>query len=266
MAVLPIAPPRPRAMYFSGLVSHLRDILACQALSFVFQPVFDLRRREVLGYETLMRGPVDSPLHTPEQLLRVARDAGLSLPLEHLAVRRAVSAFVAAALPGRLFINLSGGMIVDLVRDGGLLAVLDAGGLEATRLVVEHMEADTPLPGLNEAWAHLPALGCGRATGRSGVAADFLKLTPPRTRRIHADPARLEVLALLVDEARGQGLQVIAEGIEDARDLAALCALGCDCAQGYLLGRPADEPVRQLSRSVAGLLATACDKAPLSPR
>jgi EAL domain-containing protein (putative c-di-GMP-specific phosphodiesterase class I) len=38
-------------MYFSGLVSHLRDILACQALSFVFQPIFDLRRREVLGYK-----------------------------------------------------------------------------------------------------------------------------------------------------------------------------------------------------------------------
>jgi len=253
-------------MYFSGLVSHLRDILACQALSFVFQPVFDLRRREVLGYETLMRGPVDSPLHTPEQFLRVARDAGLGLPLEHLAVRRAISAFVAAALPGRLFINLSGAMIVDLMRDDGLSAVLNEGGLEASRLVVEYMEADTPPQGLTEAWAHLPALGCGRAIGRSGIAADFLKLTPPRSRRIHADPTRQETLALLVDEARGHGLQVIAEGIEDARDLAALCALGCDCAQGYLLGLPAAEPVRQLSRSVAGLLATACDKAPVKLR
>lgn len=253
-------------MYFSGLVSHLRDILACQALSFVFQPVFDLRRREVLGYETLMRGPVDSPLHTPEQLLRVARDAGLGLPLEQLAVRRAVASFVAAGLPGRLFINLSGAMIVDLMRDGGLSAVLDASGLEAARLVVEYMEADTPPQGLTEAWALLPVLGCGRATGRSGMAADFLKLTPPRTRRIHAEPARQAALTLQMDDARDHGLRVIAEGIEDARDLAALCTLGCDCAQGYLLGMPADEPVRQLSRSVAGLLATAFDKAPLNPR
>ena len=254
-------------MYFSGLVSHLQDILACQALSFVFQPVFDLRRREVLGYETLMRGPVDSPLHTPEQLLRVARDAGLGLPLEHLAVRRAISTFMAAGLPGRLFINLSGAMIVDLMREGGLPAVLDAEGLDATRLVVEHMEAAHTQPaGLDEAWQQLVALGCGHATGRPGVAADFLKLTPPHTRRIHAEALRQEALAGVVEGARRQGQQVIAEGIEDARDLAALCALGCDCAQGYLLGRPASEPVRQLSRSVAGLLATACDKAPLSPR
>ncbi|MCK6393168.1 EAL domain-containing protein [Zoogloea sp.] len=254
-------------MYFSGLVSHLRDILSSQALGFVFQPVFDLRRREVLGYETLMRGPIDSPLHTPEQLLRVARDAGLGLPLEHLAVRRAVSAFVAAGLPGRLFINLSGAMIVDLVREGGLPAVLDAGGLNLTRLVVEHMEAEpAPPAGLDEAWQELAALGCGRATGRPEEAADFLKLTPPHTRRIHAETPRREALAGLVEGARRQGLQVIAEGIEDARDLATLCALGCDCAQGYLLGMPASEPVRQLSRSVAGLLATACDRAPLNPR
>ena len=220
----------------------------------------------MLGYETLMRGPVDSPLHTPEQLLRVARDAGLGLPLEHLAVRRAVSTFVAAGLPGRLFINLSGAMIVDLVREGGLQAVLNAEGLDAARLVVEHMEADnTPPAGLDEAWRQLAALGCGRATGRPGVEADFLKLTPPHTRRIHADPLRRESLAGMMGGARRQGLQVIAEGIEDARDLAALCELGCDCAQGYLLGMPANEPVRQLSRSVAGLLATACNKALLSP-
>lgn len=248
-------------MYFSGLVSHLRDILACQALGFVFQPIFDLRQREVLGYETLMRGPADSPLHTPQQLLRVARDAGLGLPLERLAVRRAVTAFVAAGLPGRLFINLSGAMIVDLAEDNGLSAVLNEGGLAATRLVVEHMEADAPPAGLEGAWQHLQDLGSGRATGRTGTSADFLKLAPPRTRRIHADPLRRDALAALVDDIRPRGLQVIAEGIEDARDLATLCELGCDCAQGYLLGMPAAEPVRQLSRSVAGLLATAGDKA-----
>ena len=254
-------------MYFSGLVSHLQDILACQALSFVFQPVFDLRRREVLGYETLMRGPVDSPLHTPEQLLRVARDAGLGLPLEHLAVRRAISTFMAAGLPGRLFINLSGAMIVDLVREGGLQAVLHAEGLDAARLVVEHMEADnTPPAGLDQAWQQLATLGSGRATGRPDVAADFLKLAPPHTRRIHTEALRREALAGVMEGARRERQQVIAEGIEDARDLATLCAMGCNCAQGYLLGKPASEPVRQLSRSVAGLLATACDKAPLSPR
>jgi EAL domain-containing protein (putative c-di-GMP-specific phosphodiesterase class I) len=136
-------------------------------LGFVFQPIFDLRRREVLGYKTLMRGPTDSPLHTPEQLLRVARDAGLGLPLERLAARRAVATFVAAGLPGRLFINLSGAMIVDVSGDDELPRMLDEGGLDTARLVVEYMDTDTPA-GLEDAWQKLRAQGCGRATGRAG--------------------------------------------------------------------------------------------------
>lgn len=251
-------------MYFSGLVTHLRDILASQSIGFVFQPIFALRQREVLGYETLMRGPAHSPLHTPEQLLRVARDAGLGLPLERLAARRAVAAFVGSGLPGRLFINLSGAMIVDFAADNGLDALLDEEGLDAARLVVEYMEADTPPAGMEQAWQHLQRQGCGRATGHSGTRADYLKMAPALTRRIHANAALRDTLTRVIDDARGRGVQVIAEGIEDARDLAALCELECDCAQGFLLGMPAAEPVRQLARSVAGLITTACDRTALS--
>lgn len=250
-------------MYFSGLVTHLRDILACQALGFVFQPIFDLRRREVLGYKTLMRGPADSPLHTPEQLLRVARDAGLGLPLERLAARRAVATFVAAGLPGRLFINLSGAMIVDVSADDELPRMLDEGGLDTARLVVEYMDTDSPA-GLEDAWQKLRAQGCGRATGRSGMGADFIKLPLSCTHRVHADAVRRDRAAATIEDTRQRGLRVIAEGIEDARDLATLCELECDCAQGFLLGMPATEPVRQLSRSVAGLIATASARAALS--
>ena len=42
------------------------------------------------------------------------------------------------------------------------------------------------------------------------------------------------VLAL----ARELGVEVVAEGVEDERQLAALRDAGCDLMQGYLLGRP----------------------------
>jgi diguanylate cyclase len=38
------------------------------------------------------------------------------------------------------------------------------------------------------------------------------------------------------------GKVVIAEGVETDAQLAAVTELGCDFAQGYLLGRPGTEP------------------------
>src|SRR5918994_5057339 len=46
------------------------------------------------------------------------------------------------------------------------------------------------------------------------------------------------------------GLRVVAEGVEDAPTLELLRSLGCDYAQGYLIGKAM--PVEQLSRLAAG--------------
>ncbi|NML25110.1 EAL domain-containing protein [Zoogloea dura] len=246
-------------MYFSGLVTHLRSILLSQALSVVFQPIFDLEQREVLGYETLMRGPADSPLHTPEQLLRVARDAGLGIELERLAAGLAIDAFVEGQLPGRLFINFGEAMIIDLAEGDALDRLLDKAGLAPGRMVVECMGAAAQAERLDAALVRLAERACGLAFDtpvpnlRDGA---FLKIAASRIGRIHADPDRRQGLDALLAQGARQGGRSIAEGVEDARDLALLHQLGCQCAQGFLLGRPSAEPVRQLSRSVAGVLAT----------
>jgi EAL domain-containing protein (putative c-di-GMP-specific phosphodiesterase class I) len=47
-----------------------------------------------------------------------------------------------------------------------------------------------------------------------------------------------EVLRSLVHLGHSLGMRVVAEGIEDPGVLEQLHQLGCDVAQGYLLGRP----------------------------
>ncbi|MBS0371545.1 MAG: EAL domain-containing protein [Proteobacteria bacterium] len=249
-------------MYLSGLIIHLRELLASEALSFVFQPIFDLRRRTVLGYETLMRGPEASPLHTPEQLLRVAREANLGLELERLATCLAIAAFVNAKLPGRLFINLSMAMVADHAESGDLPKLLANAGLTPDRLVIElRQQPDDDLSRLTATLQAIAAQGVGLAFDRLSPATDsgapqpdFIKLSPLQVRQIHTNLPRQQEVAACLERAERLGVQLVAEGVEDARELAALNALGCVFAQGFLLGRPSTEPFRQLSRGVSGIL------------
>ena len=48
-----------------GLRDLLLDILENGTLQAVFQPIIDLRAGLLIGYEGLIRGPSDSPLHAP---------------------------------------------------------------------------------------------------------------------------------------------------------------------------------------------------------
>ena len=48
----------------------------------------------------------------------------------------------------------------------------------------------------------------------------------------------MSVIRSTVDLAHSLGLRIVAEGIENLDALALVDDLGCDAAQGYLMGRP----------------------------
>ena len=54
------------------------------------------------------------------------------------------------------------------------------------------------------------------------------------------------IVASTIALARNLGVRAVAEGVEDGATCAALAALGCDCAQGYFVGKPM--AVEQLGR------------------
>jgi len=56
--------------------------------------------------------------------------------------------------------------------------------------------------------------------------------------RSTADDADLAVLRATVGLGRDLGLTIVAEGVEDARQLHLLGSLGCDVAQGFLISQP----------------------------
>ena len=64
------------------------------------------------------------------------------------------------------------------------------------------------------------------------------------------------IVKCMIDLAHGLGLTCTAEGVETAEQLAMLCELGCDVAQGYLIAQPARaRRARGVARRMGGALA-----------
>ena len=85
----------------------LVDLIEHRRLHAVLQPIVATRSGEIVGYEGLIRGPVDSPLHMPAWLFSVAERFGLESAVEHLSREIVLETFVALDLPGKLFLNVS---------------------------------------------------------------------------------------------------------------------------------------------------------------
>lgn len=87
----------------------------------------------------------------------------------------------------------------------------------------------------------LDDLGAGYA-GLNSLAMltpDFVKLDMDLVRDVAVNPRTERLVHHLLEFARGEGMQVVAEGIEREEELAAVRALGVPYLQGYRFGRPA---------------------------
>ena len=67
----------------------------------------------------------------------------------------------------------------------------------------------------------------------------MLKVDRSFVRNLGEDPRDEAIIATIVTLARQLDKTVVAEGVESDRQLQALRRLGCQEAQGFLLGRPA---------------------------
>jgi len=86
--------------------------------------------------------------------------------------------------------------------------------------------------------------GAGYASFRHIVrlGPDVIKLDRGIISGIDAEPAQCALAGALVGYAHDVGALVVAEGVETAEELSTLSDLGVDAVQGYLLGRPTEDP------------------------
>ena len=254
--------------------SALDSILANGDLHSLFQPIFSLSERRILGYEALSRGPSNSALHSPINLFAVARSAGRLSELELLCRKNACQRFSQLKLEGKLFLNVSPDSLMEPKHQPGrTLQLLQTLGIPPSQVVIELTEQsptdDFAL--LDTALHHYRAmgfsialddLGAGYSSLRlwSELRPDYVKIDRHFIDGIHQDAVKREFVGSILKMAKASRAQVIAEGIELPEELAVLAEMGVDLLQGYLLCRPQEQP----PRDAINLLPSATASSPLS--
>jgi EAL domain-containing protein (putative c-di-GMP-specific phosphodiesterase class I)/GGDEF domain-containing protein len=258
----------------TGYLAELRAILDRKALTPHFQPILDLRIGELYGFEGLIRGPSDSILHAPLNLLGAARQGGLLPELERACIEAILGAWAKAPQHYRIFVNLSPSALLDakgrasngthLVEQLGLLpgnVVIELTESQPTFEYGPLLEAAEYLRGLGFTIA-LDDLGEGFSSLRlwSELRPEFIKVDKHFVQGVGSDPVKLHFLRSIHELANRTGARVIAEGIETDGDLAVIQELGIDFGQGFLLGRPAPQPNARQSPSLLRRLRPSKDR------
>lgn len=265
-------------------ISHrgLQQLLASRELQAWFQPVLDLKSGGVVGYEGLIRGPADNPLHAPGRLFSEAERLGLSLEAEEAARLIVIQRFAELALPGRLYLNVSPSSLThpDL-RNGKTAHMLASVGLAPQQVVIELTE-NKPLfevDNIMDALRHfreagfalaIDDLGAGFSSLRlwSELLPEYVKVDMHFVQGVHRDPVKFNFLRSVQDLAERCGTMLIAEGIELEEELTTVRKLGIAFGQGYLIARPSATPALGAPERIKALLGVtrlqvAQDDAPL---
>lgn len=239
----------------------LNEILENGTITTLFQPLFDISRQTILGYEALSRGPKNSCLEMPNTLFQVAHQYGLISELELLCRSKAIENFVHLKLQGKLFLNVSPKTLLDPSHPKGeTLHLIKQFGLAAHRVVIEVTEQERVEDEflLQKTMAHYRSLGFTIAiddlgTGYSGLkqwlelCPDFVKIDRYFIDHCDKSVVKKEFLKLITALAKVTNTTVIAEGIERAEELTVLEGMGINYVQGFLLERPSNKPSYVLS-------------------
>jgi diguanylate cyclase (GGDEF)-like protein/PAS domain S-box-containing protein len=237
------------------LARDLPAALTGGQLSVVYQPVVGVPDRRVLGLEALVRW--DHPEFgavPPDEFVGLAEDDGLIVPLQRWVLAEATTALaplLAAGHDVQLGVNVSIRHLQAGCLAADVAAVLARSGVPAHRLMLELTES--VLMGAGERMdgdlATLRGMGCVLSLddfgkGYSSLArlarlpVQVLKMDRAFVAHIEHDPRTAALVGSVVELGRTLGMDVVAEGVETAGQLAALRGLGCRYLQGYLLGRP----------------------------
>jgi len=237
------------------LESALHKAIERQELVLHYQPKIDVRAARMVGAEALMRWRRGGVLVPPADFIPLAEETGLITPLSEWAIREAArqariwqdnfgfSDSIAVNLPSRLFERTD---LVEYIHNAVIAYGVPHHAIELeiteTGLMKDLQNVIPALHRLNEIGVEISIDDFG--TGYSSLAylttlpISELKIDRSFIRDLGMTPQSSAVVTAIIALARSLGLRVVAEGVENLRQMEVLHRLGCGIMQGFLFSRP----------------------------
>jgi predicted signal transduction protein with EAL and GGDEF domain/FixJ family two-component response regulator len=241
------------------LESALHKAIERNELVLHYQPKVDVRSARMVGAEALMRWNRGGELLSPAAFIPLAEESGLIVSLSEWVVREAArqarawqdrfgTGFsIAVNLPPRIFERTD---LVELIQSAVAACGVAPSAIELeiteTGLMKELHNVIPTLHRLNQIGVQISIDDFG--TGYSSLAylttlpIGELKIDRSFVRDLGATPKSSAVVTAIIALARSLNLRVVAEGVENLRQMQVLRRLGCGVMQGFLFSgaEPAD--------------------------
>ncbi len=231
------------------------------SFTMAFQPIVDMRRARVWGYEALVRGPEgqsaasvlsqvdESNLYRFDQACRVRAielagrlfagedEIRLSINFMPNAVYEP-AACIRASLEAARRVGFPRNQIMFEFTEGQQFADVD----HIARIVAEYRRHGfiTAIDDFGAGFSGLNLL--------ADLQPDLIKLDMHLIRRVDSDAVRKAIVTGLVSIAKALRIEVIAEGVETRDELETLWSAGLNLFQGYLFAKPLLEGLPNIAR------------------
>lgn len=241
---------RRETRFLNAMRERLIRAVNEKSISTVFQPIIDLRTREIVGYEALSRGPSGSEIENPEVIFELARDFDLVWELESLCISNVEPVLGEVCSRGHLFFNLESLFIQQLQQRGSDIFEGFFRCNKSVVIEVTERSAIRDYRAFRRTLHQLKSLGfkiaiddCGSGYATLEAVAelqpDYLKVGHSLFKNVEHDAIRRRLVDLVARAAESIGAKTIAEAIETEAQLRVCQELGIAEGQGYLFAAPA---------------------------
>lgn len=243
------------------LETDLRHAIDRQEFELHYQPIVALKTNSLSGFEALVRWRhPQRGLVPPGAFIPIAEETGLINPIGWWVLQAACEQMrywqhqFAINPPLMMSVNLSGKQLAQPDVVERVQQILQKTGLNPAALkleitessIMENAEATT------ERLQQLKALGIQLSiddfgTGYSSLSylyrfpIDTLKIDRSFVNAMDTELEKLELVRTIATLAWNLNMDIVAEGVENKKQLTYLKSLGCQYAQGYLFSKPVDQ-------------------------